>query len=138
MYPAVVGFRSGTTLSLRMTEPLFAFLAIFIFVACAQEYELLENAHEDSLFGYDFSQGYTSLEKSVPPESASKPGLIQRWLLRRRTLRDERQRAKAEEAERELDFLLAKVHTYGIDSLTDSERRILKRASARYKGRTKS
>lgn len=93
---------------------------------------------DESFMGYDFSQGYTSLEKSAPPEPQGQPGFFQRWLIRRRKHRQERQEAKAKEAERELDFLLAKVHTYGIDSLTESEKRILKRASARYKGRTKS
>jgi len=98
----------------------------------------LSDNFDESFMGYDFSQGYTSLERSVPAETAVRPGLFQRWLTRRRMLRDERQRLRAEEAERELDILLAKVHTYGIDSLTDSERRTLKRASARYRGRSKS
>jgi Zn-dependent protease len=92
---------------------------------------------DESFMGYDFSQGYTSLERSVPVETEVRPGLIQRWLARRRASREERQRTRALEAERELDFLLAKVHTYGINSLTDGERRTLKRASTRYKGRTK-
>ena len=98
--------------------------------------QIAEN-FDESFMGYDFSQGYTSLERSVPTEMEVKPGLLQRWLSRRRMHREERQRNKAIEAERELDFLLAKVHTYGINSLTDSERRTLKRASARYRDRTK-
>jgi stage IV sporulation protein FB len=94
---------------------------------------------DESFMGYDFSEGYTSLERSAPVETVEvRLSLFQRWMAHRRHLREQRQRAKAEEAERELDFLLAKVHTYGINSLSDSERRILKRASARYKGRTKS
>ncbi|MBA3314071.1 MAG: M50 family metallopeptidase [Planctomycetaceae bacterium] len=92
---------------------------------------------DESFMGYDFSQGYTSLERSVPAETEVRPGLFQRWLARRRACREERQRMRALEAERELDFLLAKVHTYGINSLTDSERRTLKRASTRYRGRAK-
>jgi stage IV sporulation protein FB len=98
----------------------------------------MSESYDESFMGYDFSQGYTSLEKSAPPEPAGKPGFFRRWMSRRRLVKEERRRAKAKEAERELDFLLAKVHTYGIDSLTESEKRILKRASARYKGRTKS
>ena len=99
----------------------------------------LSESFDESFMGYDFSEGYTSLERSAPVETAEvRLSLFQRWMARRRQLREQRQRQKAEEAERELDFLLAKVHTYGINSLSDSERRILKRASARYKGRTKS
>src|SRR5262249_14493162 len=37
-------------------------LALFIYVTCKQRYILLETGGEESLFGYDFSQGYTSLE----------------------------------------------------------------------------
>lgn len=98
----------------------------------------ISETFDESFMGYDFSQGYTSLERSVPAEAEVNSSVLQRWLARRRVQREERQKAKAEEAERELDFLLAKVHTYGINSLTDSERRTLKRASARYRGRSKS
>lgn len=98
----------------------------------------LADSFDESFMGYDFSQGYTSLERSVPVEVEVRQSLLQRWLARRRVFREEKQRLRAEEAEKELDVLLAKVHTYGIDSLTDSERRTLKRASARYRGRSKS
>ncbi len=93
---------------------------------------------DDSFMGYDFSQGYTSLERSTMQgdETPRSPGLFHKWTERRRQRRAERQRAKAEQADRQLDSLLEKVHTYGIDSLTDAERRTLRRVSARYRGRT--
>lgn len=100
--------------------------------------QLMAESFDESFMGYDFSQGYTSLERSVPVETEVRPGLLKRWLTRRRAVREERSRVRAEEAERELDLLLSKVHTFGIDSLTDTERRTLKRASARYRGRSKS
>ena len=93
---------------------------------------------DDSFMGYDFSQGYTSLERSNASESESSPSLIKRWMERRKARREVRLREKAERAERDLDALLAKVHNYGIDSLTDSERRTLRRVSARYRGRSGS
>src|SRR5207247_2057706 len=40
-------------------DPLFLCLAIFIYVSCKQEWIVLETGGEESLFGYDFSQGYT-------------------------------------------------------------------------------
>lgn len=123
---------------------LFESVWLCALAACLVAFNLREylrqqvsDGFDESFMGYDFSQGYTSLERSVPIETEIRPGLIQRWLSRRRACREERQRTRALEAERELDFLLAKVHTYGINSLTDSERRTLKRASTRYKGRAK-
>jgi hypothetical protein len=97
----------------------------------------ISDTFDESFMGYDFSQGYTSLERSVPVETEVRPGLVQRWRSRRRVVREQRLRQRAEQEEKELDILLAKVHTYGIDSLTDSERRTLKRAASRYRGRTK-
>src|SRR5207302_166111 len=48
--------------SILMTDPLPILLALFIYFSCKQEWIVLETGGEDSLFGYDFSQGYTSLE----------------------------------------------------------------------------
>jgi len=42
-------------------------LAVYGFAMCYQEWMLLENRNEELLFGYDFSQGYTSLEKDAGP-----------------------------------------------------------------------
>lgn len=102
----------------------------------AMRHQISEN-FDESFMGYDFSQGYTSLERSMPVETEVRQSLVQRWRARRKVMREERQRQRAEEEEKELDILLAKVHTYGINSLTDSERRTLKRASARYRGKPK-
>jgi len=41
-------------------------LAVFVFITCWQQRILLEHGGEDSVFGYDFSQGYTSLERGEP------------------------------------------------------------------------
>ena len=138
--------RFGIFVSLVLLTAGLLFVSVWMcaLAACLVAYNLREHlrqqisdSFDESFMGYDFSQGYTSLERSVPVETEIRPSLFQRWLARRRACREERQRARALEAERELDFLLAKVHTYGINSLTDSERRTLKRASTRYKGRAK-
>ena len=42
-------------------------LALFIYYTCRQQWILLETGGEDSPFGYDFSQGYTSLERGFRP-----------------------------------------------------------------------
>ena len=49
--------------SFGWNEVMLLLLAVFIYTACKQQWIILETGGEDSLFGYDFSQGYTSLEK---------------------------------------------------------------------------
>jgi stage IV sporulation protein FB len=95
---------------------------------------------DDSFMGYDFSQGYTSLERSTKSGQAPgrrRQGWLERWRERRRAAKELRARIDAEQAQQQLDEILAKVHLNGIDSLTDAERRILNRASARLRDRDK-
>jgi stage IV sporulation protein FB len=87
---------------------------------------------EDSFLGYDFSEGYTSLERSAPAPAQPReapPGLLQRWRERRRLRREREERRQQEEAERQLDGLLAKVHERGMASLTAGEQRLLRQVS---------
>jgi stage IV sporulation protein FB len=89
---------------------------------------------DDSFLGYDFSEGYTSLDRSAPqpgtaPAADSKHGLLERWRERRRRQREQTLRRQQEEAERQLDDLLAKVHSHGMNSLTTREQRLLRQVS---------
>jgi Zn-dependent protease len=121
--------------SIVFSEPLMAFLAVFIFVACSQELMTLEMANDESVFGYDFSQGYTSLEKedAPPPPKPKKQNFIQRWLAERAAKKAQREQEEREAEDRRMDELLAKIAKFGKDSLTDEEQRFLKRVSYRYK-----
>jgi stage IV sporulation protein FB len=123
--------------SIIYTEPMMAFLTIFIFVACAQEWMALESAHEDSLFGYDFSQGYTSLEKdeAPAPPKPKKQNFIQRWLAKRAAKKLQMEIEQREADERRMDDLLDKIQKHGKGSLTDEEQRFLKRVAERYKNK---
>lgn len=94
--------------------------------------------YDDSFLGYDFSAGYTSLERESTPSAEKRPGLLQRWKDKRREQREQQEREEAEEAERCLDELLAKVHAHGMDSLTETEKRQLRQVSDRYRDRTDS
>jgi Zn-dependent protease len=88
------------------------------------------DGYDESFMGYDFSQGYTSLERA---EAAGKPrraGFFQRWKEKRLAERRRRHQEKDAEVQQQLDVLLQKVHASGIESLTEDERRQLKRASA--------
>ena len=89
------------------------------------------DVYDDSFLGYDFSQGYTSLEREERTER--RPGPIARWRKRRQEEKEQKRLLEQAEVERELDVLLEKVHTQGMQSLTESEKRRLKKASNRYK-----
>jgi stage IV sporulation protein FB len=96
---------------------------------------------DDSFMGYDFSQGYTSLEKSNKSGQTTgrrRQGWLERWRERRRAAKELRAKLDAEQAQQQLDEILAKVHQSGIDSLTDAERRLLNRVSARLRDRDKN
>jgi Zn-dependent protease len=124
-------------LSIAYGEPLLAFLTIFIYVSCAQEMTNLEAAHEDSLFGYDFSQGYTSLEKDEPPAQpkVKKQNFIQRWLAQRAARKQQQEQEQREADDRRMDELLIKIEKVGWDSLTDEEQRFMRRVADRKKNK---
>ncbi|HEX4132013.1 MAG TPA: site-2 protease family protein [Pirellulales bacterium] len=112
-----------------------ALLAVFLFFAAKQEAERLqEGDSSDSSFGYDFSQGYTSLERHLQPK-AREPGPLRRWLDRRREERAERQQQLEQEEERRVDDILVRLHELGRDGLSPEDRALLDRVSARYRNR---
>lgn len=139
-YAVTAGFITMFVLvvvSIIWNEMLILFLAFFTYTACRQEWITLETGGEESLFGYDFSQGYTSLEKDEPPPQPrrKRPNFFQRWLQRRtaRKLQMEQERQEAEA--RRVDELLEKIQRLGKDSLTDEEQRFLKRYADRMKNK---
>ena len=95
-------------------------------------------SYDDSFMGYDFSQGYTSLEReegSEKEQGQAKLGPFARWKLAREERREQLELERNEEAEQQLDAILARLHEVGYDSLTEQERRTLKRASNKFKNR---
>ena len=90
--------------------------------------------NSDDLFGYDFSQGYTSLERSVGDKRES-GGLLTRWLEEHRKARHEKKVATELAEDRHVDEILSRLHDRGIANLTPSERALLQRVSARYRQR---
>ncbi len=97
-----------------------------------------DDGESDGLLGYDFSEGYTSLERS-PADGRGEPALSwwQRWQQRRRKLQAEREQARLLNLETQLDVLLAKVHEHGLESLTAVERRLLREASETLRERSR-
>src|SRR5262245_27340543 len=116
--------------SIASNEALFLGLALFMLYMASMKLAQLEA--EEGPFGYDFSAGYTSLEKDDdPPPQPKRPGFITRWWQARKArkaAREAEQRAKEEER---MDQILEKIARSGKGSLTDEERRFLERVSAR-------
>ena len=92
---------------------------------------------DDELFGYDFSQGYTSLERSHArvEEAEEQNGPLERWLETRREARQDRQHQLEAEEDKLVDEILARVHQHGLQGLSDDERALLERVSMRYRTR---
>ncbi|MBL8849452.1 MAG: hypothetical protein JNG89_07200 [Planctomycetaceae bacterium] len=123
----------GAVSGLMFDQIWLVFLGFLIFCMDLHEFFMLQMSDQldDSFLGYDFSQGYTSLERS--PSAERRAGFIQRWRQRRAARKREREAQERIETEQLLDELLDKVHREGIQTLTDSERRFLQKASSRYR-----
>jgi stage IV sporulation protein FB len=116
-------------------ELLVGCLAVFIYFSCRAQLFILETGGEEGLFGYDFSQGYTSLERDQPQVTTKRTSWWKRWRDRRAARRLQRDLETREADERRLDELLDKVQKLGMNALTDEERRFMKRVSDRYRNR---
>lgn len=121
--------------SIVYNEILVFCLAAFICNACRNQLFILETGGEEGLFGYDFSQGYTSLERDQPRMAAKKKSWWKRWRDNRAAQKLQREIETREAEERRLDELLDKVQKLGMSALTDEERRFMKRVSDRYRNR---
>ena len=85
------------------------------------------------------SENYDSFDddEDGQPRRTRTPGLFERWKLERERKRQEKEDRERVETEARLDTLLEKVHQTGIDSLSEAEKRFLKKASARYRGQNR-
>jgi len=110
-------------------------LAIFLYFGAKQDAEPREPRDvEDDVFGYDFSQGYTSLQESAERQE-TQAGPFSRWLEERKAAKLQRKHELEAEEECRADELLGRLHEQGMASLSDEERSLLKRVSARYRAR---
>ena len=110
-------------------------LAIMLYFSARQEEErTVDTSGEDQLFGYDFSEGFTSLERTSQSQTEV-VGPFRRWLDERRQARLQQQRELEEEEERRVDEILSRLHKHGMESLSGEERSLLERVSQRYRQR---
>ncbi len=112
-------------------------VSIGAFVLVMNLYETMQRqfseAYDDSFLGYDFSQGYTSLEREETGDASAPKNVLAEWRASRESRRRERDRARRQETETRLDELLDKVHKHGMESLTEAEKRFLKKASTEFR-----
>jgi Zn-dependent protease len=115
-------------------------VAYFVYQVSNHERQMLEAGmlFDDSVFGYDFSQGYTSLDRSQPKLKARPLSTWERWRRRRERLKRQRELLAQQEEERRVDEILQKLHREGMASLTEQEKRFLTRASEKYRSRDRS
>jgi stage IV sporulation protein FB len=130
VFTVVVGL-----ISIVYDELLVFCLALFIYISCRTQLFILETGGEEGLFGYDFSQGYTSLERDSPHVTTKRTNWWKRWRENRAARKLQREMEEREAEERRLDELLDKVQKLGMNALTDEERRFMKRVSDRYRNR---
>jgi Zn-dependent protease len=115
-------------------------LAVMIIAFMRHEAHQMEEGEflEEGVFGYDFSQGYTSLEAGPATARPRREGALKRWRRRRSELRRRRREAKEAADEKRMDEILDKLYREGRSALTDEEQRFLVRVSAKYKNRSRS
>jgi stage IV sporulation protein FB len=115
--------------------PLSLLMLYLAFTARNEVARLDDEDRDGDLMGYDFSQGYTSLERSGDGPRRREPNLVQKWLERRREEKRRRAREIEEEEERRVDEILARVKDVGLEALSPEERALLHRVSERYRNR---
>lgn len=87
---------------------------------------------EQGIFGYDFSAGYTSLERTATQErKGSLVGAISERFHQHEATKKEEQEAAMRQ---ELDRVLAKIHDEGMGSLSRQEKSFLEDASRQLRG----
>lgn len=116
--------------SIAVNEAIFMGLALFMLYSASMRLFNLET--EDGPFGYDFSAGYTSLERDDEPAPRPKRvGWFTRWRQARRARKIQREVEERARDEERMDQLLEKIGRTGKESLTEEERRFLQQMSAR-------
>jgi Zn-dependent protease len=115
-------------------------LALLIEWVVRTEARMLEEGgfFDDGVFGYDFSEGYTSLEAGTAKVRPYRESALKRWRRRRSELRRQRRAAREAAEERRMDEILAKLHREGRAALSDEEHRFLVRVSAKYRNRPRA
>jgi len=112
-------------------------LAGLVFFSARQREAVATLDDEDpTTVGYDFSEGYTSLERSFVDDETTTQS-VEGGSQRRRAAQLQRQREIEAEDDRRVDEVLARLHEVGLANLADADRELLRRVSERYRSRQK-
>lgn len=138
----VFGFLSAVVLvfaGLLADSAAVVFLGTVVIVLTMHEFwqHRHGDSFDDSFMGYDFSQGYTSLERNEREKAPPRKGWLARWKENRRRERERQDRERAAWLEQQVDALLIKIHEQGEQSLTPAEKALLKQAGTRYRDKGK-
>ncbi len=116
-------------------EIMFIGIAFFGYFTCWQQRQSIKSGAFESgnEFGYDFSQGYTSLDTGWSDEPEKKPSFLERRRARKQAVRAEREVQRIVERRTQVDRILEKVHKSGLESLTAKERKVLDEESQHHR-----
>ncbi len=147
-----MGYAAGTLVTIRVAkvalvlmgiyglyydQTMLILLALYCYYAAEQERVALEmGAAEEGFMGYDFSNGYTSLEASSPRPArrTSFAKRISRWFSSRRAEKQaRREKDEEDELKARVDSLLEKIGREGMAALSTEERDFLNEASKHYR-----
>jgi stage IV sporulation protein FB len=137
---SLFGLLSGFVFDISGLVALSAFLFV-LHLHEASRWTPPDHEPEESFLGYDFSEGFTSLERSGSEEEVEDPdadasnGLLERWRSRRDEEKLRRDEEERQFEEKQLDVILEKLHGQGRESLSSRELNLLNRVSARLRQR---
>lgn len=131
---ALLGYMLDAARVMPVWFPLLL-ISVLVFFGGQQEEDVPEEEMDRELFGYDFSQGYTSLERSTPRETEASSA-FSRWLERRRQIRLQRQEQLERDEEERCDEILRRLHEHGRGSLSRQDEEVLQRVAQRYRNRS--
>ncbi len=114
-------------------------MAIVLFFSANHDVARRDRSEPDEeFFGYDFSQGYTSMQRGEELSPDEQVGLLEGWRERRREAKEKARQETEKVEERRVDEILDRLHKSGMDGLSDEDREILHRVSARFRDRLRS
>ncbi|MBD3674672.1 MAG: M50 family metallopeptidase [Planctomycetaceae bacterium] len=125
-------FLGGLALEVTLAVAIAA-LGMLSLMVRSRNATTFESEPRETFLGYDFSEGYTSLNRSHQSEKPT--SLLQRWRAKREEIRRTREAELDLEVSENLDRILAQVHETGIDSLSSYDRKLLDSASERFRTR---
>ena len=131
----MVGAAALGAICLYNQNIMLTIIAVFAFYASymtKRDAEIMGQMPENE-FGYDFSEGYTSLERSMG--SSHRPSMLKSLRGRWKAWTTRRQEEHQQKLKAELDRLLEKIHQHGMESLSRQEKRILDQASKQLRSR---